>query len=404
MGSNGSVKTGGIREFLDGLQSRVGEAANGARQDLEGINLRGAAREISEGFETLFKSSVEGIRRLPEAIESVDLSKLPERIRQVRFSNVKAYVRGKPFFTLAMAIGIIYLGSLPFQAAAPEVPPPAVPFQRNLIKEPTISVYFHETDDVREMKIEEYLEGVVAGEMNPGWPREALAAQAIVARTFTWKKILDGGVPERGTDASTNEQEFQAYSAEAVTDAVEDAVRMTRGEIVTHQGEPILAWFHASSGGRTATAQEGLEFDDEPTPYIQVVKDVDLTEDLEWQRSFSLQEIETAAREVGVNTGPVRSIKIGRKGPSGRALTLRINGKTVSAPQFRLALGSEAMRSTLLTSISISGGKVMMRGRGFGHGVGLSQWGAWSMSNDGKSPEEIVSFYFKNTRIERLWE
>ena len=70
--------------------------------------------------------------------------------------------------------------------------------------EPTISVYMHETGRVKNMPLETYLEGVVAAEMDPTWPLEALRAQAIVARTFTLKKMSEGGVPKRGTQASTD--------------------------------------------------------------------------------------------------------------------------------------------------------------------------------------------------------
>jgi len=402
-----SVKTRGYGEILENARERVREALDRARNAWGDIDTRGLGQEFSQGFREMGRSISQGARAAVEGVRNLEASRVWEGLRHLRFQDVKAYVRDKPFYSLALAVGVFYLGSLPFQGAAPSPPKPAplpAPFQRELIEEPTISVFFHDTGSVREMKIEEYLEGVVAGEMNPGWPREALAAQAIVARTFTWRKIQDGGVKERGIDASTNEQEFQAYNADAVTDAVQDAVEMTRGKIITYQGKPILAWFHASSGGRTATAQEGLEFDSEPTPYIQSVDDIDITEDLEWQRTFSLSEIQEAARSLGADTGPIRSISVGRRGPSGRALTLVINGEDVSAPRFRLAVGSEAMRSTLITGIELEGNTVTMKGRGFGHGVGLSQWGAWAMAQRGKSPEEIVDFYFKNTRIERFWE
>ncbi|MEW6081901.1 MAG: SpoIID/LytB domain-containing protein [Bacillota bacterium] len=400
-----SVKTRGYGEILESARERVREALDRARDAWADLDARGLGQEFSQGFQELGRSISRSAGAAARGIRNLDASRVWEGLRHVRFQDVKAYVRDKPFYSLALAVGVFYLGSLPFQAVAP-FPPESLPppFQRELTEEPTISVFFHDTGSIREMRIEEYLEGVVAGEMNAGWPREALAAQAIVARTFTWRKIQDGGVEERGTDASTNEQEFQAYNAGAVTDAVQDAVEMTRGKIITYQGEPVLAWFHASSGGRTATAHEGLEFDSEPTPYIQSVDDIDITKDLEWQRTFTLSEIEEAARSLGADTGPVRSVRVGRRGPSGRALTLVINGESVSAPRFRLVVSSEAMRSTLITGIELEGNTVTMKGRGFGHGVGLSQWGAWAMAQRGKSPEEIVSFYFKNTRIERFWE
>ena len=92
---------------------------------------------------------------------------------------------------------------------------------KKLAQEPEISVYFHETKERKTMSIEEYLLGVVAGEMRPDWPVEAYAAQAIVARTFTMDFIADGGTKEEhDTDISTDEEEAQAYNAAAITPAI----------------------------------------------------------------------------------------------------------------------------------------------------------------------------------------
>lgn len=282
---------------------------------------------------------------------------------------------------------------------------PAVPrvVDRDPIPEPTLRVFFHELGEVRSMPIEEYLMGVVAAEMDPDWPREALAAQAIIARTFTMRKIEEGGVPERDADASTDPEEFQAYNAERVNDQVRQAVQATRGQIITYRGRPVLAWFHASSGGRTATPKEGLGFTREPTPYIRSVVDLEETEDVRWSREFTAREIMDAAVQLGVPAGRLESIREGQRGPSGRITTLVINGREVPAPNFRLAIGSKLMRSTLIEHIAHQGATVTMRGRGFGHGVGMSQWGAWVMAHRGKTAPEIVSFYYYNTRIERFW-
>lgn len=292
----------------------------------------------------------------------------------------------------------------PGPSPRPKASRPPTARARELVSEPTISVFMHLTGEVRQMPIEEYIAGVVAGEMNPNWPVEALAAQAIIARTFTLNKIRAGGVPRRGTQASTDPEEFQAFNSAAITPNVRKAVARTRGLVITHNGEPIIAWFHASSGGITATAKEGLDFDKVPTPYIKVVRDLRVSREVAWRRSFSPEEVRAAAIKVGVDPGPVRSIRIGSKGPSGRATTLVINDRELSAPAFRLAIGSTLMRSTLLDRLEFSQGTILMRGRGFGHGVGMSQWGAWSMARRGRKAEEIVRFYFKGIEIERFWK
>jgi stage II sporulation protein D len=269
--------------------------------------------------------------------------------------------------------------------------------------EPTISVYMHETGEVQKMPLETYLEGVVAAEMDPTWPLEALRAQAIVARTFTIKKMNEGGVSKRGTEASTDPNEFQAYNAARVNDRVKQAVRDTRGQIVVYGGMPINAWFHASSGGVTASAMEGLGYSKEKTPYVAPKDDVQKEPTQTWYRTFSNAEVARACTNVGVPIDRVESIKIGRKGPSGRTETLIVNGKEVPAPSFRVALGAAAMRSTLLDSVSMSGDSIAMKGRGYGHGVGMSQWGALILAQRGKTGEDIVNYYFKNVKVEKQW-
>ncbi|GAV24007.1 stage II sporulation protein SpoIID [Carboxydothermus pertinax] len=82
---------------------------------------------------------------------------------------------------------------------------------------------------------------------------------------------------------------------------------------------------------------------------------------------------------------------------------MRLGAITVNAPAIRLAIGPEKMRSTLLTKASIENGKLIMEGKGFGHGVGLCQWGAKKMANEGKTPEDIIGFYYKDIEIKKLW-
>lgn len=278
-------------------------------------------------------------------------------------------------------------------------------------QEPVITLYVSETGEKKEIKMEEYLKGVVAAEMEPTWPIEALAAQAILARTFTLERIKNmGGVPARGTDASTNVEEFQAYNPDRINDNVVKAVERTRGEVVKYQGNYIKAWFFADGGGVTAaSAEEGLAYTQEPTPYIRSVKDpgfeITTEENKSWQASFPLSEVRQKVREAtGSDPGPITRAEITKKGPSGRAMTIQLGKASISGPALRLALGSEKMRSTLLTGLSISGNNLVVRGKGFGHGVGMSQWGAKALAEQGKKAEDIISYFFKDVEIVKEWQ
>lgn len=274
--------------------------------------------------------------------------------------------------------------------------------------EPDISVYMHEAGEKQSMKMEEYIAGVVAGEMKSDWPVAALAAQAIIARTFTVQAIEEkGGVPERGTQASTDIKEFQAYSAAAINDNVRKAVEMTRGMIITYQGKPAQTWFHASAGGMTATAKEGLDYQQDEPPYIQSVQSPDELAPADvknWTAAFSKQQVMDVLARKGQTVNRIDSIEIGSKGPSGRAATLVINKNiNISGPQMRLGLGSTELKSMLIDNIEVTGDRVTFSGRGYGHGVGLSQWGANKLATTGKTPEEIIAHYFKGVTVEKRW-
>ena len=285
------------------------------------------------------------------------------------------------------------------------------PLDSKMGEEPTISLYIAETGETKQIKMEEYVKGVVAAEMTPTWPLNALAAQAILARTFTLERMkTEGGVPVRGTDASTDVEEFQAYDPSKINKRVINAVEKTRGEVVKYQGEYIKAWFFADGGGLTAaSAEEGLAYTKKPSPYVHSVKDpgfaITTEENKGWGTAIPLASVrESVKKAVGSDPGPITVVGIAKKGPSGRVMTFKINKVTVSGPALRLALGSEKMRSTLLTEFKISGNNLVVAGKGFGHGVGMSQWGAKALAEQGKSPEEIISYFFKQVQIVKEWK
>ncbi|ATW26993.1 SpoIID/LytB domain-containing protein [Candidatus Formimonas warabiya] len=277
-------------------------------------------------------------------------------------------------------------------------------------EEPTISLFVNETQKTQRIKLEKYIEGVVAAEMDPQWPQNSLAAQAILARTFTLKKIKDGGVKAHQTDASTSVEEFQAYDPARVNDRVRKAVRDTRGMVLLYQGEYINGWFHADSGGRTASsAVEGLDYRKEKTPYITSVKDpgqeITVPENKSWTARFSLDKVRAVVKDTaGNDPGRIQSAQITEKGPSGRAVKVKINNVTLSAPALRLALGNDEMRSTLIDKFAIENGQLVIHGKGYGHGVGMSQWGARALAEKGRSAQEIVKYWFKGVELKKVWK
>ncbi len=283
---------------------------------------------------------------------------------------------------------------------------------REIDEEPEITVYFHETKDKQTMKLEEYLMGVVAGEMFPDWPIEAYAAQAIFSRSFTMAFIAEGGLKDKyGTDISTNIEEAQAYNSDAVTPEIRQAVEMTKGEVMTYDNRYVKGWFHAYSGGMTTSAKEGLNYQEPEPPYIKSVDfgDNEYAPDdvTHWQVDYDADELQQLLATAGIDVGELKNLEVTGKGKTNRITEIKISGtegiKTMHGADFRIAVDSTRMRSTLVSKWEFADGVLHIEGRGYGHGVGLSQWDAYKMAKEGKSPQEIATSFFNNVEIKKLY-
>ncbi len=285
---------------------------------------------------------------------------------------------------------------------------------RDLKQEPELSVYVNESKEILKMPLEQYVAAVVAGEMFPDWPVEAYAAQAIFARSFTMDFVATGGVQEKyGADVSTSIEETQAFNPDAVTPAIQEAVALTRGQVMTYDNRFVRAWFHAYSGGITAQAKEGLDYKEQEPPFTKSVTLPDnefVPEDVKrWTVQYSAAELKRLLGEAGVNVGDLTAISIAARGPTKRVTKIMLEGaegqKEISGPEFRLALDSTKMKSTLVEEFEYSPeGGLVVTGTGYGHGVGLSQWDAYKMAKEGKNPTEIVSAFFKGVKIRKIYE
>ena len=284
---------------------------------------------------------------------------------------------------------------------------------RELQEEPKLSVFVNETGQIHEMMLEEYIAGVVAGEMFPDWPVEAYAAQAIFARSFTMDFISTGGVKDKyGADVSTSIQETQAFNPEAVTNDIKKGVEMTRGEVMTYDNRFVRGWFHAYSGGITARAKEGLDYKEEEPPFtasVELPENEYVPDDVkEWTAEYSAAELNGLLATAGLNVGDIQGLEITEKGPSGRVTLITVTGtqgeETISGPEFRLAVDSTKMKSALVRDFTFENGVLTITGTGYGHGVGLSQWDAFMLAKEGKSPREIVETFFEGVEIRKIYD
>lgn len=268
---------------------------------------------------------------------------------------------------------------------------------------PLLAVHLMEENAVVRMDIETYIAGVVAGEMPNSWPLEALKAQAILARTFVLKFVSEKDSRYPGADISTDIAEAQAYNAAAVNERVLQAIQETAGQILLAQDCSLpYTWFHSHSGGTTETARHGIDWQGEEPAYIRATDGME-ADSAPWSAHFTAAEFLTACRKAGADVSTCDSVRIGQKGDSGRAVTLLVDGVTVNAARLRISLGGSKMRSTLLTELSTEGNVIRMSGLGYGHGVGLSQWGAHALAQQGWHAEKIALHYYKGLRVVKAW-
>ncbi|MBP0030457.1 SpoIID/LytB domain-containing protein [Roseofilum sp. Guam] len=250
--------------------------------------------------------------------------------------------------------------------------------------------------------IEHYLYSVVGGEMIPSWPLEALKAQAVSARSYalyhrekTADKIYDVG----------NDTFWQVYGG--VQDeyvSTQQAVDATEGQILAYDGSIIEAVFHSSSGGHTENVEDIWS---EPRPYLRAVPDYDQQAPVyQWTEVFTLADI----RDLTEGVGNVLSIVPQEKTPQGRVRTLKITGdrgeKMITGRQLRKAL---SLRSTLFSIQPLTAGdkatgatSFQVQGRGFGHGLGMSQYGAYAMASQGSTYQDILRHYYTDAYLARV--
>lgn len=200
---------------------------------------------------------------------------------------------------------------------------------------------------VNHVSLEHYLYGVVPAEMPASWPAEALRAQAVIARSYALTSRASGG--NWDVFADVRSQVYGGVLAEIASTT--DAVRATRARVVTVGGEVAQTFFFSTSGGRTASNEEG--FGGAPLAYLRAVDDPhdDLSPVHTWTARFSRREAQRRLRDLVA--GRLRAISVASRSPSGRAATVLLRGSrgdaTVSAASVRTALG---LRSTWLERIS----------------------------------------------------
>lgn len=252
---------------------------------------------------------------------------------------------------------------------------------------------------IEQIALEDYIVGVVAGEMPASFQTEALKAQALAARTYALARV-DTGKILYDTDASQVYKDINQMKAlwgngfNTYYNKIRNAVNATKGEYITYNGKYIDAVFFSTSNGATedAAAVWGNSF-----PYLVSV-------DSHWDLSVSgfqqdkVQSINVVDQLTGLNITGQSTIQILSKTPGGRINTISIDGTIFTGKHLRELLG---LRSTDF-DIKVENGNVTFTTRGYGHGVGMSQYGANGMAKEGYSYRGILSHYYPGTSIKAL--
>ena len=275
----------------------------------------------------------------------------------------------------------------------------------------TIRLLHQDTQKVEEVKLDEYIACVVSAEMPVSYDIEALKAQAIVARTYTIYKITTSSKHDNADicDKSTCCQawiskedrlkKWEEKEANENWNKIIKAVNDTVGKIITYEGKPINAFFHANSGGKTQTPFYvwcGTGY-----PYLQVVE----TSGEENYKQYSsearfthkefINKVKKEHEDFEINFKEKDCIEIKERDKSDRVVTVKIGNLNLSGVETRTLLG---LRSANFT-IEVSEEEVLFKVIGYGHGVGMSQTGADSLAKQGKNCEDIIKHFYVGVEI-----
>lgn len=264
-------------------------------------------------------------------------------------------------------------------------------------------------DTVTEMSFSDYLQGVLRAEMPASFQEDALRAQAVAARTYTYYKMSSGGNHGDTADICTDHSCCQAFlgkdraadnwgkNAERYEAKIENAVSATDGQVMLYGGAPILAVFHSSSAGETWNSGEVWAQD---LPYLQSVSSPEGEGVPNYYSTVELTEAEfrekfLAARPEADLSGPASGWIRDPVMDGVHVESVTIGGVSVSGPSVRSIFG---LRSASFTA-EAGDGKITFYVTGYGHGVGLSQYGANAMAEAGSTWREILEHYYTGVTI-----
>ena len=277
---------------------------------------------------------------------------------------------------------------------------------------------------INRVSLEDYLRGVVPKEMPTDWAKEALKAQAVAARTFTLYNRADRKHTKEGFDvcATTDCQVYSGISVE--TTSSDNAIKATRGQILTYSNEPICSVFHAASGGFTENSEDVWKV---TVPYLRAVDDsTEQSPYAEWQTQISIEDFSDTIAKQYKDIGTIKEIDVSnfpqglKKNSKPKSIKfIGSDNKSVelTATQIRSMLGLKSNNFSLeliqdkkkitndkkLKITSPDKTILQINGKGLGHRLGMSQWGAKALADKGQNYKQILQHYYTDVKLKTIY-
>jgi stage II sporulation protein D len=260
---------------------------------------------------------------------------------------------------------------------------------------------------INRLNIEDYLASVIGKEMYNTWPQEALKAQAVASRSYAVFKLQRPKSKLFDVLDTTTSQVYVGLEGE--TNSTQEAVKATAGQVLMYQGKVIEAVFHSSSGGHTENSENVWQ---NVVPYLRGVEDFDQSSP-SYQWTLNLTAAQLRQRIPGV--GDILSMMPVKSSSTGRILMLKVQGtrgdRLIKGTEVRKALGLKSTLFTAKPEFGLIAGKsgtakptsFLISGRGYGHGLGMSQWGAYSLATQNKTYKEILMHYFQGITLKSIY-
>jgi stage II sporulation protein D len=266
---------------------------------------------------------------------------------------------------------------------------------RHLVhKAPHIRVHYQ--GRIISVDLERYVASVLAGEVPSSWPQSALLAQAVAARTFALLRMKERKNQSFHVKSTVLDQVYK----ENPNPIFINAARATAGQVLFYDNRLAETSYHSTCGGKTA---DSFSIWGRPYQHLQGVECnyCKSSKTYQWKAQIALQELEAKLQHK------VSDITIISRSNDGRAQTLEIKDKDfstrLSAHELRMTFGPMRMKSTLINSIIIKDNIIYLEGNGFGHGVGMCQYGALGLARINKNYREILSYYYPGTQLRTLY-